>query len=414
MNPEEGSLRPQLLDRFALVVDVQASVEPEQRRCIVERRLRFEADPKTFLAEWRSDQQQLQTTLREARAAAPEVICPPEILDWISRTVCEHNARSLRADLALVRAGIAHAALEGNTVVTREHVEEVLPLVLGHRARRTPTPSSGPPSTNLSSRDLGHIKDQEHTIGERIFVSRPVEAPRLVQAQRDLAADHPRGGAVIGSRRNENPIELDGRRSIIHAFAQTGSPVPRREDLQEKLREPQSGTRFLFVVDSSGSHGVKDRMRLVKGAVAGLLKVSSRRRDEVCVVAFRGTSADVVTEPTRDLEVAIQALEYLPTGGRTPLASGLELALQYVTPFTVMVILTDGRANVPSKGADAWADALAAAESIRCPVLVVNTENSIGATGRPIALAEAMKATHIRLDDLDAEQQLILAIENLR
>jgi magnesium chelatase subunit D len=127
---------------------------------------------------------------------------------------------------------------------------------------------------------------------------------------------------------------------------------------------PQSATRFLFVVDSSGSHGIKDRMRLVKGAVAGLLSASSRRRDEVCVVAFRGTSADVVMEPTRDSELAIQALEYLPTGGRTPLASGLELALQYVTPTTVMVILTDGRANVPSQSDDAWTDALAAAQSI--------------------------------------------------
>lgn len=61
-------------------------------------------------------------------------------------------------------------------------------------------------------------------------------------------------------------------------------------------------------------------MRLVQGAVASLLKASSRHRDEVCVVAFRGTSADVVIEPTRDYEAAIQALEYLPTGGRTPLA----------------------------------------------------------------------------------------------
>lgn len=412
MNPEEGGLRPQLLDRFALVVDVQASVEPEQRRCIVERRLRFEADPKTFLIEWKSEQQQLQTRLREARAAAQEVICPPEILDWISRTVCEHNARSLRADLALVRAGIACAALDASMIVARQHVEEVLPLVLGHRAKPMPPPSGGRPSTNVSSRDPGDTTDQEQTMGERIFVSRPVEAPRLLKTQHNATAANARG-AVIGSRRNEDPVELDGRGSVIRAVAQTGSPIPRIEDLQEKLREAQCGTRFLFVVDSSGSHGVKDRMRLVKGAVAGLLKASSRRHEEICVVAFRGTSADVVMEPTRDSEFAIQALEYLPTGGRTPLASGLELALQYVTPFTVMVILTDGRANVPSRSADAWADALIAAESIRCPALVVNTEDKIGATGRPVALAEAMRATHIRLEDLDTAEQLILTIENL-
>jgi magnesium chelatase subunit D len=233
-----------------------------------------------------------------------------------------------------------------------------------------------------------------------------------LSVQQTATEDHPRG-IVIRSRRSDDPVELDGRGSIIRAVVQTGSPIPRREDLHEQLREPHSGTRFLFVVDSSGSHGVKDRMRLVKGAVTGLLKASCRPRDEVCVVAFRGTSADVVMEPTRDSEAATQALEYLPTGGRTPLASGLELAIQYVTPATVMVIITDGRANVPSKSSDAWADALAAAQSIRCPALVVDTENSIGATGRPVALSEAMKGRHVRLDALDAEQQLILAIESL-
>lgn len=104
---------------------------------------------------------------------------------------------------------------------------------------------------------------------------------------------------------------------------------------------------------------------------------------------FRDTSTDVIMEPTRDSEVAIQALEYVPTGERTLLASGLELAAQYVTSSTVMVILTDGRANVPSKTADAWADALVAAESIRCPTPMADTEYNIGAAGCPIALTEA-------------------------
>jgi magnesium chelatase subunit D len=155
-------------------------------------------------------------------------------------------------------------------------------------------------------------------------------------------------------------------------------------------------------------------MRLVKGAVAGLMEASSGNRDEVCVIAFRGPAAEIVMEPTRDRDAARHALEYLPTGGRTPLANGLELALQYVTPFTILVVLTDGRANVPSKTGDAWADALLAAKLVHCPALVIDTENAMGATGRPAALAEAMNARHVKLDALAAGEELIVTLLNLR
>lgn len=155
-------------------------------------------------------------------------------------------------------------------------------------------------------------------------------------------------------------------------------------------------------------------MRLVKGAVAGLLNASSGRRDEACVIAFRGASAEVVMEPSHESEHALQALEYWPTGGRTPLASGLQLALHYVTGSTVMILLTGGRANAPTSGSDAWADAVHAARSVRCAALIVDTETGPAATGRPVELARIMNARHVRLDSLHSEQQLILELETFR
>jgi magnesium chelatase subunit D len=336
------------------------------------------------------------------------VICPPEVLDGISRIASEHNVRSLRADLAIVRASIAHAALDRSNTVREEHVQAVLPLVLAHRAKNAPDP----PSSSTPPRDTERQEPNGGTLtGERIYPPRLVEMPRVVASGPDSSS---RLGPVITSRATPNPAELDARASIVHALAQTGAPIPRREDFYEKVREPRSPTRYLFVVDSSGSHGVKDRMRLVKGAVAGLMEASSGNRDEVCVIAFRGPAAEIVMEPTRDRDAARHALEYLPTGGRTPLANGLELALQYVTPFTILVVLTDGRANVPSKTGDAWADALLAAKLVHCPALVIDTENAMGATGRPAALAEAMNARHVKLDALAAGEELIVTLLNLR
>jgi magnesium chelatase subunit D len=405
MNPEEGSLRPQLLDRFALVVDVHASKNAAERRCVLERRLHFDANPALFAAEWCAEQEHLSERLAAARRNVGSVVCPGGILDLISETVLEHNVASLRADLAILRASIAHAALDGSDVVLEEHVQAVLPLALVHRAK--PTPPNRPPAP--PQKQSQSERTDSAPMGERVFASKSVDAPRL-------EANHKQGnlrGPVVAIRRNDQPVELDTRTTVTRSLARTGQAVPAREDLQERVREPKIKTRFLFVVDSSGSHAARDRMRTVKGAVIGLLAASSQRRDEVALIAFRGASAQLVIEPTRSVEAVRQALEYLPTGGRTPLAHGLEMALQHITPFTVLILLTDGRANVSIATDDPWAEALRAAQAVCCPALVIDTELTVNATGRPALLAEAMRATHVRLDALGTDQDLVLTLQRL-
>ena len=209
-------------------------------------------------------------------------------------------------------------------------------------------------------------------------------------------------GPVVRARKTELPVELDVRASVLEAVSQTGLPRPRLQDLYEKVREPLVGARFLFVVDSSGSHAARDRMRAVKGAVAGLVERSLRRRDEVAVIVFRGEAAEVLVEPTGDVATVLAALEYLPTGGRTPLAHALEMAQRFVTAETLLVLVTDGRANVPTRSDDAWSDALQEAGRIRCAALVVDTESSGHAFGKARELAEAMRAEFVDLAAFEA------------
>ena len=147
-------------------------------------------------------------------------------------------------------------------------------------------------------------------------------------------------------------------------------------------------------------------MRLVKGAVEGLLGQSVRRRDEVAIISFRGPMAEITLTPTSDLESARQALRYLPTGGRTPLAHALELSATLVTDDTVLVLLTDGRANVAAATDDPWTDALTAASQVSCAALVIDSEtdsSGLRATGRAAEIAARMRATHVRLEALDQQ-----------
>jgi magnesium chelatase subunit D len=418
MNPEEGSLRPQLLDRFALVVDVRAPEKLEERREVVERRLAYDADPDVFVDRWASQQNRMRAGIAAARQTISRVQLSRDTLDYISRAVHEHRARSLRADLAVARAASAHAALTGNTFVSEKDVDSVLHLALGHRLQpnRPPLPPVSPSPPQGAQENEG--PETEAPEGQRRFESKSVESPELRwhvdqgsgEARATRNANTP--GPVIGTRRTGEPKELDVRPSVLNALVQSGRPELTQDHLHEKRREPLGGSRYLFVVDSSGSHAAGQRMSIVKGAAVGLIEKSVHRRDEVAVIAFRGVSSEVLVQPTRDIEAVAAALEYLPTGGRTPLAHALDQAKALVDERTLLILLTDGRANVPLWTDDPWEDALRAASQIACRVLIVDTESVIGATGRAKQLAASIHADWVQLDDFGRGFNFVSLLES--
>jgi magnesium chelatase subunit D len=252
---------------------------------------------------------------------------------------------------------------------------------------------------------------------ERIFAPRQIDTPGI---RADFDEQPMRGGSqatrigdpgpVVRSRRTENPIELDLRATLNQAVLETGAMQPRLSDLHEKVRTPKTGTRYLFVIDSSGSHAAQERMRLVKGAVRDLLARSFRKDDEVAMIVFRGSAAQVLLEPTRIMQEATTALEYLATGGRTPLAHALDLAKTYLTRSTILILLTDGRANVALRMEDPWQEALELARQLRCPALVIDTENAAQPLGQCRALADALKARYIALENLQDSDCLVIGL----
>jgi magnesium chelatase subunit D len=426
MNPEEGLLRPQLLDRFALAVDISAPSDPVQRQSVVERRIAFERDPASFDSEWAQTEQRIRDQVANARARLPDINCSKQIFAQISAAICEIGVCTLRADLAAIRASIAYAALSGDASVDSDHVTRVLPLVLAHRVSqsgRPPARRPKPPELGPVSESSAPEKDQPPVRSdglERIFS--PKES-KTFSIQTDIKGNGPRGssakapaqqpGPVIGARRTDTPAELDLRASLNHAVTQTGSASLRLADLHERVRKPMTGMRYLFVIDSSGSHAAQERMRLVKGAASSLLADSFKNGDEIAIIVFRGPSAQVVLEPTQSLHDAITVLEYLPTGGRTPLAHALDLARSYVTETTVLVLLTDGRANVALGTGDPWQEAVDIASQIKGRAVVIDTENSTERIGRPRDLARALGAEYFSLDNLELNDDIVLALQRL-
>ncbi|HMJ33436.1 MAG TPA: VWA domain-containing protein [Baekduia sp.] len=147
MNPEEGELRPQLLDRFGLGVEVHAPSDPALRTEVVRRRLRFDADPAGFVARHATGERTLAERLLAARAALRSVRLPDRQLVRITALCARLEVDGLRADLACTRAALALAALDGADEVADRHVERAAALALTHRLRRDPLAPPPSPQT---------------------------------------------------------------------------------------------------------------------------------------------------------------------------------------------------------------------------------------------------------------------------
>jgi magnesium chelatase subunit D len=458
MNPEEGELRPQLLDRFGLAVEVRAPRDPELRTEVVRRRLAFDADPDSFAEQFAADEDGLRAAIAEAGAIVSDVIVSDDILALISRLCAELDAEGLRADLVLARGIAAMAALDGRKEATGDDVVRLAPLALAHRRRRGPLDAPG-----LSSEELADAL-------ERVEGTPPAEEPYSSSSTEDDQTGEPETGGsgrraarppapgVPLALKTERPSGVLGRRNrgradrggIVAARsapegitdialaatvqaaatrraqgAAATNAVVQREDLRQAVREARTANLVVLCVDASGSMGADRRIEAAKGAALSLLLDAYQRRDRVALVTFAGEEARVALRPTGSVEVAQARLADLPTGGRTPLGPGLRAALDVARSARhrdpdrrpVIVVVTDGRATSagPAPAADPTAAALTAAAEIAAAGiegLVVDAEDGDLRLGLARGLAEAMGAHYVSLPGLGPDT-LTRAVEEV-
>ncbi|MCB5168137.1 putative cobaltochelatase [Streptomyces bambusae] len=143
MNPEEGELRPQLLDRFGLTVEVAASREPQQRVEVVRRRLAYDADPDAFAVRWAGDEAAVRDRVTAARALLPAVVLGDAALLQIAAVCAGFEVDGMRADIVMARTAVALAAWAGRDAVRKEDVRQAALLALPHRRRRNPFDAPG-------------------------------------------------------------------------------------------------------------------------------------------------------------------------------------------------------------------------------------------------------------------------------
>jgi magnesium chelatase subunit D len=514
MNPEEGAVHPQLLDRFGLFVRIEGEQSPERRAEIIRRRLEFERDSAGFIHAFTPQERRLTTTLKKARKMFDRVTISPDLLSFAAACCTRAHLTGHRGDIILATAARGIAALEQREMVTRDDILDAAAFVFPHRIPEEPTSSvsdagetepdrfdpepqaeqieqddpqitpekddGGDGSTDGSTGapvntpadhhpdlppdlpgdtpadmpppsldETGDRPDAEDGGKDRIFdiegtflfpEIRPLQDRRrrnvTSPGRRERVRTDSKRGRYVRSRRHDGrstDIAIDAtiRAAISRQFSRPEhgrAIIVHPEDLRIKMRRKRIGNTVLFLVDGSGSMGAAGRMAETKGAVFSMLRESYRRRDRVGMMIFRRDTVALILQPTRSIELAYARLKEIPVGGATPLALGLmeagilmrALAAKEDGELPVLVLLTDGRGNVPlpgnkdrgKLGEKSGAQTLigqeisrtagrVAAEGAR--ILVVDTETGWVRLNLAQRLAEELKATYLRLDEFRAD-----------
>ncbi len=431
LNPEEGALRPQLLDRIGLYVDAEDMRDPAIRATVVERRLAFDADPIVFCEKWTEAEQMLHNRIARARLLLPTVRISAYLRQVVAVLVDKRlHAEGHRGDIVIVRTARAMAAWDNRVEVTQADIEQAANLAMPHRMRNDTS------ITQQLVRSLEQVPaaaDNSDTPEELATVDDDVEVEErtdeqegpsgitrhmrgdsdvaqiqhLINVTRDRITRHDAGRRFLSltSRhsgrftrsRQANPVTDVAFGATIRAAApyqrvrgrvNGGKLELHVSDLRQKVRERKTRSLVILVVDGSDSVMARQLMQKTKRILLALLQNAYEKRDRVAMLVFRFAQGRVILPPTRNFSNARRCVDELYVGGCTPLATGLLEGLrlaeleQYRNPTVkpILVILTDGIANIDLSGnmrsGTPQRDALDIAQEIatrRIPTVMIDT-----------------------------------------
>ena len=473
MDMEEGGLSEHLLDRFDICVFMEKLEDEGMREDVVRRRLSFESDPGGFCDEFSAQDSEVADMVAAARARSRYTRVPEGYCGAISDVCSRLNVAGHRGDISMMNVSCVLAALDGRDFANLDDLKEAAAMCLEHRrndgrdddASQQETGDEDDPDENDDSEttDDGDGQDNDgpdDAPSDQDVPPPPQDANEPVEEVFDIGDTfkvidympkdrHPdiaarsgrhdgtitseRSGRCIGYRTPKGRVEDVALVASIRAAAPYQvardhsrlALVLEKDDLREKVRERRQGRDILFMVDGSGSIGAQRRMVAVKGAILSMLRDAYQKRDSIGMAVFRMDRAEEVLPLTRSILKAYHVLAEIPTGGRTPLTQALIKGHEILKGRSsresrpVMVILTDGRCNVPltpgMKPIDEMMITAHALSDSGIKFIVIDTESGKIRFGLALELCRALDGTYLGLEDLNAEyieRSVRIAIEN--
>ncbi len=377
MNPEEGTLRPQLLDRFGLSVAVAGTLDASERAEVIRRRLAFEQDTATFCESWCAEEESLKARLAVAIERLPSVRFSDELAETCSAMCASLGVDGYRGDLTVMKAACAVAALDGREEVCEDDLLLAARFALPHRMKRRPFEERQ--LTPEMIRDAARKKEQADHLPE----SHDESTPRTSEQENQLG-EAPLRDVPIGNIEAKLPEDTGGSTAAIRGRGEKGASVPtsgrcigvtvdpasgkphmpgsilaqlntgeavtdgiREENIRYQKLSSSSASKLLFLVDTSGSMFANRKLELVKGCVLELLKDAYRSRDQIALIGYGGRHPQTYLSYTSSPELAADQLRHMKSGGGTPLIEALDMAQRFLEQngASRVLLFSDGRYN---------------------------------------------------------------------
>ena len=475
MNPSDSDMSSHMLDRFDLCAYSDPLDDEEGRLEVLQRNASYQKDPEGFRESYRAEEDGLRAKMGRAKEILPLVMISDDLLGVAVELSGKVLADGFRGDIAMVNAAMAIAAMNGRDEVMRKDLEEAAMICLAHRRNYVPEPPQPPreeqeqqqPQDDRDDslddrpeepdREDNRQADTSNPPQESDDEQEPPDMPDIRQMLDDMMFEIGEQFRVIDYLDEKGRVirrtsSRKGRRAMVESSDSTGRYARSRQpegkatdiafdatvraaapyqkgrehdglsikiesqDIRQKVSERRSGCTIMFLVDASGSLGVRKRMAAVKGAVLSMLRDSYVKRDRIGLMAFRRDSAELILPPTRSVEYSYRKLQELPTGGKTPLGEALVTISDFMTSYSrshpgeacYIVLITDGRANVPLRdGADANDEVRKLAEDMAIPQvkwIVIDASAGYVRFDNAEKLAMALEGTYFRLEDLNADR----------
>ncbi|AUP81315.1 AAA family ATPase [Flavivirga eckloniae] len=385
MNPEEGSLRPQLKDRFGLSVTITTPKDVKIRQKIMKQRLAFDDDPSQFIVNYKSKDESIATQIKTAKSKLLSIKIADGVIEYCSELAIQHQVEGLRADILLIKTARAYASYKNIAEVTTKEVDSIADFVLNHRSLNTPDQQNRPQEQN----------DQPQESDSDTNTSREEKATILIpenkfQKPKEIHVNTIQNGTYSTQSVDGNFTALDTKKTVSQYLATD------KFELKTKRKSTVLKQHHIFLIDSSGSMLKNQIIAYAKGAVNKITEQTKTQSTQFSMVSLFNGDAQIILRNSTVLSTVEATLAEIKTGGKTNLIAGFKQIKGLCSDMEhqhVLHVITDGKLNEDSHLEDVTLAFRTYCKGIH-KTQIVDAEKGIVKTGVAQELAKRINAEY--------------------
>lgn len=406
MNPEEGSLRPQLTDRFGLSVTITTPKDIQVRKQIAIQRLEFDSDNDAFYKRYIDESAALKSCIIKAKQQLTGIVIPESIQELSSQLTLDNNVEGMRADILLLKTVRAYAAYLGETIITEDMLHKIAPFVLQHRSKDYSPPSQQNPQNN--EQETPNNSEEQTT--QPTSTTSSFQLPEVVKKGLKFNTNKAQKKQEVKLSKVDalKTVRYPNTREKKIALLDTVKHYITHEKFSAKyhFKTDKSIARIVFLVDTSASMAIDKQLGYLKGIIQKTIEANPLKKVHYAIVGLEKASARIIQDFTTNTGLISEVSHQLVAKGKTNLGAAFfrvyEL-LRSINKKTVQLfVFTDGKANAGNENPFNFAIYSYKTYLSAIPnTTIIDTENSFVKLGKAQQLAQQLRLQYVSVSSLN-------------